>query len=65
MCCSKLGSDDIENINIFTESNPSFCVDIASTKDGKFITVNSNSRTSSEEGILLFNFLNLFMEYLL
>ncbi|MCO5598888.1 hypothetical protein L7F22_052987 [Adiantum nelumboides] len=34
-----LRSDDIENINIFTESNPSFCVDIASTKDGKFITV--------------------------
>ncbi|CAL8994756.1 unnamed protein product [Prunus brigantina] len=39
VCCSKLGSDDIENITVFTESNPSFCVDIASTKDGKFITV--------------------------
>ncbi|PHT81566.1 hypothetical protein T459_14581 [Capsicum annuum] len=30
------------------ENDPSFCVDIASSKDGKFITVNSNSRTSSE-----------------
>ncbi|PHT48195.1 hypothetical protein CQW23_12403 [Capsicum baccatum] len=29
-------------------NDPSFCVDIASSKDGKFITVNSNSRTSSE-----------------
>ncbi|PQQ17042.1 dipeptidyl aminopeptidase BI [Prunus yedoensis var. nudiflora] len=28
VCCSKLGSDDIENITVFTESNPSFCVDI-------------------------------------
>jgi hypothetical protein len=34
----------------------SFCVDITSTKDGKFITVNSNSRTSSEEGIYLVHF---------
>ncbi|KAM1102541.1 hypothetical protein ACFX14_011401 [Malus domestica] len=55
VCCSKLGSDDIENITVFTESNSSFCVDITSTKDGKFITVNSNSRTSSEEGTLLFH----------
>lgn len=43
----------MENITVFTESDSSFCVDITSTKDGKFITVNSNSRTSSEEGILL------------
>ncbi|PRQ40557.1 putative oligopeptidase B [Rosa chinensis] len=50
--CSKLGYDDMENITVFTESDSSFCVDITSTKDGKFITVNSNSRTSSEEGIL-------------
>lgn len=51
--CSKLESDDMENITVFIESDSSFCVDITSTKDGKFITVNSNSRTSSEEGILL------------
>ncbi|KAK9934918.1 hypothetical protein M0R45_022044 [Rubus argutus] len=51
--CSQLESDDMENITVFTESDSSFCVDITSTKDGKFITVNSNSRTSSEEGILL------------
>ncbi|KAJ6357038.1 hypothetical protein OIU78_005014 [Salix suchowensis] len=48
---TKLGSDEIDDVPVFTESNSSFCVDITSTKDGKFITVNSNSRTSSEEGI--------------
>lgn len=48
---TKLGSDEIDDVPVFTESNSSFCVDITSTKDGKFITVNSNSRTSSEEGL--------------
>ncbi|XAR65320.1 Oligopeptidase B [Bertholletia excelsa] len=46
--CTKLGSDSMVDIPIFTENDSSFCVDITSTKDGKFITVNSNSRTSSE-----------------
>uniref|UniRef100_A0A2P2KHY7 Prolyl endopeptidase-like n=1 Tax=Rhizophora mucronata TaxID=61149 RepID=A0A2P2KHY7_RHIMU len=46
--CTKMGSDEIHNYPIFTESDSSYCVDITSTKDGKFITVNSNSRTSSE-----------------
>ncbi|KAK9096269.1 hypothetical protein Sjap_021766 [Stephania japonica] len=41
---------DFEHVTtVFTESDSKFCVDITSTKDGKFITVNSNSRTSSEE----------------
>jgi protease II len=53
---TKLGSDEIDDVPVFTESNSSFCVDITSTKDGKFITVNSNSRTSSEEGIYLVHF---------
>jgi hypothetical protein len=39
----------VNDLPVFTESDSSFCVDITSTKDGKFITVNSNSRTSSEE----------------
>ncbi|XP_060958677.1 uncharacterized protein LOC115701132 [Cannabis sativa] len=43
-----LHSSNTDGIPVFTESNSSFCVDITSTKDGKFITVNSNSRTSSE-----------------
>lgn len=47
----------MESFLVFTESDSSFCVDITSTKDGKFITVNSSSRTSSEEGSLPFNFL--------
>lgn len=34
---------------ILTEDDSRFCLDIANTKDGKFITMNSNSRTSSEE----------------
>lgn len=55
----KLGLHDTEDVPVFTESDSSYCVDITSTKDGKFITVNSNSRTSSEEGIciLIFFFL--------
>lgn len=48
--CTKLGSDMADYL-LFTEDNLSCCVDIASTKDGKFITINSNSRTSSEEGL--------------
>lgn len=51
--CTKLGSDEIDDITIFTESDSNFCVDLTSTKDGKFITVNSNARTSSEERIYL------------
>ncbi|RVW61701.1 Dipeptidyl aminopeptidase BI [Vitis vinifera] len=43
--CIKLGSDAVNDVPVFTESDPSFCVDITSTKDGKFITVNSNSRS--------------------
>lgn len=52
----KLESDDPDDKVVFTEGDSSFCVDITSTKDAKFITVNSNSRTSSEEGIYLFCF---------
>ncbi|XP_048228684.1 protease 2 isoform X3 [Ricinus communis] len=52
--CTKLGCDEIDDVTIFTESDLSFCVDITNTKDGKFITVNSNSRTSSEEGTYFF-----------
>ncbi|XP_057961397.1 uncharacterized protein LOC131153242 [Malania oleifera] len=52
--CMKLGLDAVDDILIFTESDSSFCVDITSTKDGKFITVNSNSRTSSEEGTYVY-----------
>lgn len=51
--CAKVGSDNTDDAPIFTEADSSFCVDITSTKDGKFITVNSNSRTSSEEGLLI------------
>ncbi|XP_064978433.1 uncharacterized protein LOC103996239 isoform X1 [Musa acuminata AAA Group] len=43
----ELGSG-LEDHLIFTEKDMSCCVDITSTKDGKFITINSNSRTSSE-----------------
>ncbi|KAL9246314.1 hypothetical protein vseg_019864 [Gypsophila vaccaria] len=42
---------DVDTL-IFTEDDSRFCVDITSTKDGKFITINSNSRTSSEVFVL-------------
>ncbi|XP_068642869.1 uncharacterized protein [Aristolochia californica] len=45
--CTRVGSDTSDAL-LFTESDLSYCVDITTTKDGKFITVNSNSRTSSE-----------------
>lgn len=47
--CHKLGSEEEDSL-IFTEHDRSCCVDITSTKDFKYITINSNSRTSSEEG---------------
>lgn len=46
---TKLGSSMIDDL-LFTENDLSCCIDIASTKDGKYITINSNSRSSSEEG---------------
>ncbi|KAL8142306.1 LOW QUALITY PROTEIN: hypothetical protein V2J09_015338 [Rumex salicifolius] len=48
--CTEVGSNNV--CEIFTENDPSFCVDITCTKDGKYITVNSNSRTSSEVYVL-------------
>lgn len=54
--CTKVGCSDAEDVLVFVEDDPNYCVDITSTKDGKFITVNSNSRTSSEEGTYLFQF---------
>ncbi|GAA0139791.1 serine protease [Lithospermum erythrorhizon] len=53
--CIRLEMDSVDGTSLFIENDPSFCVDITSTKDGKFITVNSNSRTSSEEGTCLSN----------
>ncbi|KAH7688999.1 Peptidase S9A prolyl oligopeptidase protein, partial [Dioscorea alata] len=43
----KLGTDVVDDL-LFTENDLSCYVDITSTKDRKFITINSNSRTSSE-----------------
>ncbi|OAY69534.1 Protease 2 [Ananas comosus] len=48
--CKILGSDKADD-PIFTEHDLNYCVDIPSTKDSKYITINSNSRTSSEEGL--------------
>ncbi|KAK6157767.1 hypothetical protein DH2020_012015 [Rehmannia glutinosa] len=53
--CTKLGSHSGDDAIILTENDSRFCVDITSTKDGKFVTVNSNSRTSSEEGTYCFS----------
>lgn len=44
----------MDNTPLFVENDSRFCVDITSTKDSKFITVNSNSRTSSEARTYLF-----------
>ncbi|XP_010521477.1 PREDICTED: uncharacterized protein LOC104800376 isoform X1 [Tarenaya hassleriana] len=41
-------SDGNDDSQVFVENDSSFCLDITSTKDGKFVTINSNSRTSSE-----------------
>ncbi|KAJ9563364.1 hypothetical protein OSB04_008524 [Centaurea solstitialis] len=34
-----VGSNPLSDVIVYTEKDPSFCVDITSTKDGKFITV--------------------------
>lgn len=54
--CTKLGLDGSDSL-LYTENDLGCCVDITSTKDGKFITVNSNSRTTSEEGYCLIFFI--------
>uniref|UniRef100_F6HGE8 Prolyl endopeptidase n=1 Tax=Vitis vinifera TaxID=29760 RepID=F6HGE8_VITVI len=53
--CIKLGSDAVNDVPVFTESDPSFCVDITSTKDGKFITVFVINATNPEEGLRRMN----------
>lgn len=45
--CKKLQSDEAGFL-VFTEKDVNCCVDITSTKDFKYMTVNSNTRTSSE-----------------
>ncbi|CAL1395198.1 unnamed protein product [Linum trigynum] len=37
--CTEVGSDGTNDMPVYTENDSSFCVDITSTKDGKFITV--------------------------
>jgi hypothetical protein len=51
--CKKLQSDEADFL-LFTEKDTNSCVDITSTKDFEYITVNSNTRTSSEEGFFVF-----------
>lgn len=46
--CTNLRSSNLENAVVFTERDSKYCVDITGTKDGKFITLNSSSRNSSE-----------------
>ncbi|KAM0900422.1 hypothetical protein ACQ4PT_020673 [Festuca glaucescens] len=48
--CKKMQSDEADFL-VFTENDVNCCVDITSTKNFKYITVNSNTRTSSEEDI--------------
>uniref|UniRef100_A0A453L1V1 Peptidase S9A N-terminal domain-containing protein n=2 Tax=Aegilops tauschii subsp. strangulata TaxID=200361 RepID=A0A453L1V1_AEGTS len=48
--CKKMQSDEA-GLLVFMEDDVNCCVDITSTKDFKYITVNSNTRTSSEEGL--------------
>ncbi|KAL6844833.1 hypothetical protein ACP4OV_025492 [Aristida adscensionis] len=46
--CKNLQSDKARFL-IFTEKDVNCCVDITSTKDFKYVTVNCNTRTASEE----------------
>ncbi|GLT27536.1 hypothetical protein SLA2020_025230 [Shorea laevis] len=49
--CKKLGSKYVDDEPIYTECDPSFCVDITSTKDGKFITVYIIDATNPMSGL--------------
>ncbi|KAK6931380.1 Peptidase S9, prolyl oligopeptidase, catalytic domain [Dillenia turbinata] len=59
--CNKLGKDAAEDVMVFEEGDSTCCVDITSTKDGKFITINSNTRTTSEELICAISFGSVFI----
>ncbi|KAF9587576.1 hypothetical protein IFM89_004034 [Coptis chinensis] len=54
--CTRVESNVADVVPIFTENDPTFCVDITSTKDCKYITIYSNSRSTSEEGYLPLSF---------
>ncbi|CAK9142472.1 unnamed protein product [Ilex paraguariensis] len=49
--CTKLGSDSVADVPIYTENDSSFHVDITSTKDGKFITVYVIKATNPQQGL--------------
>ncbi|KAF8389892.1 hypothetical protein HHK36_024410 [Tetracentron sinense] len=49
--CTRLGSDAVDTAPIYTESESSCCVDITSTKDGKFITVYVIDSASPRDGL--------------
>ncbi|ORE09065.1 hypothetical protein BCV72DRAFT_248385 [Rhizopus microsporus var. microsporus] len=48
----RIGTDQSEDILIFEEPNDTIFVDITSTKDGKYITINANSLSSSEVRVI-------------
>ncbi|XVE74405.1 hypothetical protein DITRI_Ditri12bG0014300 [Diplodiscus trichospermus] len=49
--CTKLGSGNTDDALVFTESDSSYCVDLTSTKDGKFITVYVVDATNPLSGL--------------
>ncbi|KAL3501542.1 hypothetical protein ACH5RR_035991, partial [Cinchona calisaya] len=52
--CVKLGSDSMDNVPLFVESDSRFCVDITSTKDGQFITVYVMDAVNPQSGLQRF-----------
>ncbi|KAL2546592.1 Prolyl oligopeptidase family protein [Forsythia ovata] len=51
---TKLGLNSVDDVTIFTENDSNFCVDITSTKDGKFITVYVINATDLKAGLQRF-----------
>ncbi|XP_046847304.1 prolyl endopeptidase-like [Xenia sp. Carnegie-2017] len=48
----RIGTDLSSDELVFTETDPRFFVDVSSTKDGRYVTINSTSKTTSEVHLL-------------
>ncbi|KAL0430024.1 UNVERIFIED_CONTAM: Protease 2 [Sesamum radiatum] len=52
--CTKIGSHSGDDAEIHTENDSRFCIDITSTKDGKFVTVYIINATNPQAGLQRF-----------
>lgn len=49
MCRHKLGTSDIEDVEIYTESDDTFYVSISKSRSNKFLIIHSSQTISNED----------------